>query len=274
MGYIQLRLPKRIKNKIENSKRNREAQANHEEWLQTQGLDNYTLKQKAKKFKGYDLPKYEADPNQPKYILYSKNRTLKFWKNFPKISLNEHKQGLNLWRKKCNYIVFKNPEKICPEINSIKNFPKVKKITDFYFDNLKYKHVHSKVIYTFKNKKFPIDVQVFHNDLDGLKVLKLFIYLNKVKNKSDGPTEFIKKSNIFSEENKSKLKNWKTRLLNKKQDLKFKNNGIFSFIGNVGDGFYLNTGVYHRGAMPRNSDRILLILTFSCHEELITKKVK
>ena len=56
-----------------------------------------------------------------------------------------------------------------------------------------------------------------------------------------------KKSNIFSEENKSKLKNWKTRLLNKKQDLKFKNNGIFSFIGNVGDGFYLNTGVYHRG---------------------------
>ena len=66
MGYIQLRLPKRIKNKIENSKRNREAQANHEEWLQTQGLDNYTLKQKAKKFKGYDLPRYEADQNQPK----------------------------------------------------------------------------------------------------------------------------------------------------------------------------------------------------------------
>ena len=31
-----------------------------------QGLDNYTLKQKSKKFKGYELPKYEAAPNQPK----------------------------------------------------------------------------------------------------------------------------------------------------------------------------------------------------------------
>ena len=67
MGYIQLKLPKRIRHKIENSKRNREAQANHEEWLQTQGLDNYTLKQKAKNFKGYDMPDLRPrDPNYPK----------------------------------------------------------------------------------------------------------------------------------------------------------------------------------------------------------------
>lgn len=66
MGFIQLKLPKRIKHKIENSKRNREAQANHEEWLQSQGLDTYTLKQKSKKFSGYELPKYESDPSQPK----------------------------------------------------------------------------------------------------------------------------------------------------------------------------------------------------------------
>ena len=51
MGFIQMKLPKRIKHKIENSRRNREAQANHEEWLASQGLDT---------------PKYEADPNQPK----------------------------------------------------------------------------------------------------------------------------------------------------------------------------------------------------------------
>ena len=66
MGFIQMKLPKRIRKKIENSRRNREAQANHEEWLQSQGLDTYTLKQKSKKFKGFDMPKYEADPNQPK----------------------------------------------------------------------------------------------------------------------------------------------------------------------------------------------------------------
>ena len=66
MGFIQLKLPKRIKHKIENSKRNREAQANHEEWLQSQGLDSYTLRQRTKNFKGYDIPKYQPDPNQPK----------------------------------------------------------------------------------------------------------------------------------------------------------------------------------------------------------------
>ena len=66
MGFIQLKLPKRIKHKIENSKRNREARANHEEWLQSQGLDTYSLKKRTKKFRGYDIPKYEPDPNQPK----------------------------------------------------------------------------------------------------------------------------------------------------------------------------------------------------------------
>jgi hypothetical protein len=66
MGFIQMKLPKRIRHKIENSRRNREAQANHEEWLASQGLDTYTLKQATKRFKGYDIPKYQADPNQPK----------------------------------------------------------------------------------------------------------------------------------------------------------------------------------------------------------------
>ncbi len=66
MGFIQLKLPKRIKHKIENSKRNREAQANYEEWLQSKGLDDYTLKKNSKGFKGYKLPEYKTDPNYPK----------------------------------------------------------------------------------------------------------------------------------------------------------------------------------------------------------------
>ena len=66
MGFIQLRLAKRMKKKAENSRRNREAQANHEEWLQSQGLDSNTLKKKTKNFKGYDVPDYSPDPNQPK----------------------------------------------------------------------------------------------------------------------------------------------------------------------------------------------------------------
>ena len=66
MGFIQLKLAKRMRKKAENSKRNRDAQANHQEWLQSQGLDDYTLKQAAKRFKGYDIPEYKTDPNYPK----------------------------------------------------------------------------------------------------------------------------------------------------------------------------------------------------------------
>ena len=65
MGFIQLKLPKRIKHKIENSKRNREALAKHKKWLESQGLDDKTLKKRLKNFKGYEIPKYERDPNLP-----------------------------------------------------------------------------------------------------------------------------------------------------------------------------------------------------------------
>ena len=65
MGFIQLKLPKRIKHKIENSKRNREALAKHKKWLESQGLDDKTLKKRLNNFKGYEIPKYERDPNLP-----------------------------------------------------------------------------------------------------------------------------------------------------------------------------------------------------------------
>jgi|TARA_S200000501_G_C20808524_1_gene737318 hypothetical protein len=66
MGFIQLKLPKRIKHKIENSKRNREALAKHKKWLESQGLDEKSLKKRLKKFKGFDIPEYAPDPNHPK----------------------------------------------------------------------------------------------------------------------------------------------------------------------------------------------------------------
>ena len=61
-----MKLPKRIRHKIENSKRNREALAQHKKWLESQGLDEKTLKKRLKNFKGFDIPKYAPDPNQPK----------------------------------------------------------------------------------------------------------------------------------------------------------------------------------------------------------------
>ena len=66
MRFIQLKLPKRIKTKIANTKRNREALAKYKIWLESQGLDDRTLKRRLKNWKGYDIPKYDPDPNYPK----------------------------------------------------------------------------------------------------------------------------------------------------------------------------------------------------------------
>ena len=66
MGFIQIKLPKRIKHKIKNSKRNREALAKYKIWLESQGLDSKTLKKRLKSWPGYPIPDYSTDPNYPK----------------------------------------------------------------------------------------------------------------------------------------------------------------------------------------------------------------
>ena len=59
-------MAKRIKHKIKNSKRNREALAKYKIWLESQGLDDKTLKKRLKSWPGYPIPDYSTDPNYPK----------------------------------------------------------------------------------------------------------------------------------------------------------------------------------------------------------------
>tara|TARA_B100001079_G_scaffold241291_1_gene226693 strand:+ start:349 stop:687 length:339 start_codon:yes stop_codon:yes gene_type:complete len=55
-----------IKHKIKNSKRNREALAKYKIWLESQGLDDKTLKKRLKSWSGYPIPDYSTNPNYPK----------------------------------------------------------------------------------------------------------------------------------------------------------------------------------------------------------------
>ncbi len=57
-----MKLPKRIKRHLANTKRLREARQKHENWLKSQGLDNV----KPPKDFGYEMPKWEPDLNYPK----------------------------------------------------------------------------------------------------------------------------------------------------------------------------------------------------------------
>mgnify|MGYP004274154925 FL=1 len=62
MGFIQMKLPKRIRQRIARTKRLKEAQLQHKKWLKAKGLDGI----KVPKDFGYEPEKWEPDLNYPK----------------------------------------------------------------------------------------------------------------------------------------------------------------------------------------------------------------
>ncbi len=62
MGFIQLKLPKRIRHRLARSKKRQEALERHNRWLKKQGLDDI----KVPKNFGYEPEKWEPDLNYPK----------------------------------------------------------------------------------------------------------------------------------------------------------------------------------------------------------------
>ena len=67
MGFIQLKLPKKIRRKkLPNTARRRKALAFHEKWLKERGLDTKSLKRRLKTWTGYPFPDLSSDPNYPK----------------------------------------------------------------------------------------------------------------------------------------------------------------------------------------------------------------
>lgn len=205
--------------------------------------------------------------------LFKKNNVS--WFKFKKLSNSDLKKGIDTWKKKAPYVVLKDPIKFCPEILKISKNKNIKMILNNYYKDEIYNLVFAKAIYSFNNRLYPLDTQLFHNDFDGIKLVKLFIYLDDVLSQKDGPTEFIKGSNIFKVNSKNKLSKWKFRF--SEDDVKkfFKKNEIVSFKGNVGDVLFLNTGITHRGKKPISRDRLILILSYSTHEEVnSTAKIK
>lgn len=133
---------------------------------------------------------------------------------------------------------------------------------------MEYRLTFAKIIYSFKNSILPIDTQLFHSDFDGVKLIKVFIYLDEVKSLTNGPTQFIDKSNIFKIKNKNILKQWPLRTDENNMNKFFKSKKIISFFGNESDVLLLNTGMMHRGKKPLKKDRMILVLSYSIHDEI------
>ena len=197
-----------------------------------------------------------------------KNKDNKFWLNFPKLNDKDFKKGIKIWSKKSSYVVIKNPQFLAKEIIEVSQNKEIHEILNGYYSNCKFKLTFIKVIVSFANKIPPIDTQLFHNDFDSSRLIKVFIYLDDVLLLNNGPTQFVENSNVYKGKNYKKYEKLPMRIDDNLVKKKFKKNKIRSFIGNVGDALFLNTGMLHRGKKPKFNNRNVLILSYAIHDEV------
>lgn len=205
------------------------------------------------------------DKKNYKKILDYNNKS---WLNFPKMNSEDIKKGLNTWKKKSSYVIIKNSHLLAPEILKIAKDKKINEILNGYYPKSKFKLTFAKVILSFANKIFPVDTQLFHNDFDSARLVKVFLYLDDVLSVKDGPTQFIEGTNVYKNKNSKKFNKLPMRLTDNLIKKNFKKNKKKSFIGKAGDALFLNTGILHRGKKPKIRNREILILSYSIHDEI------
>jgi hypothetical protein len=108
-------------------------------------------------------------------------------------------------------------------------------------------------IHTSKN------AQLFHVDNDFKKFFKIFIYLDDVDN-FNGPHKFIEGSH------KNKRKdNFLLRRYSDNEIMQNYKKRIRTFLGKKGSTFYIDTFGIHKGEVPKNNSRKVLILEYGSH---------
>lgn len=118
------------------------------------------------------------------------------------------------------------------------------------------------------------DTQMFHRDVDHLRDIKLFIYLNDVLDYSDGPFQIIQGTNGTDNFNqKNYIDKVKFRISNHFAKKNYENN-IKTFYGKKGTAFIADTRAFHRGSViTKLSHRTILALYYSTHSFGKNKKI-
>ena len=118
-----------------------------------------------------------------------------------------------------------------------------------------------KCVKTFKNQRKEHDTQHFHIDENSVKLLKVFIYLNDVNSKKDGPFYYVQDSFKNIKEKWGKNARWDENYLKKEYGVKkFK-----PILAKRGDIIFANTVAFHRGIKPIAKDRNIIILNYGMH---------
>jgi hypothetical protein len=119
------------------------------------------------------------------------------------------------------------------------------------------------------------DTQIWHRDVDNLRDIKIMIYLTDVLIESEGPFEIIKNTHYFRFFNPlNYINKVNFRVTDKLVKNKYRNE-LFSFYGNKGTNFLVDTRALHRGKTILKKDfyRVILQLYFSNHLFGKSKKI-
>ena len=106
------------------------------------------------------------------------------------------------------------------------------------------------------------DAQLWHQDVDKIRDIKIFIYLTDVLDLNDGPFEILKETHLFNFYKFKYFNKNNFRILSKDIPKKLEEKKL-SFLGKKGTNFIVDTRCIHRGLKVKKNYRLVLELYFS-----------
>jgi hypothetical protein len=110
---------------------------------------------------------------------------------------------------------------------------------------------------SFLDKASSEAAQLYHFDMDRIKWLKIFIYLNDV-NDENGPHSYIRGSHVAGGKPNHLLKRGYARIPDEDLHKYYKEEDFKKISGEAGTMFAGDTKCWHKGLKPRNGDRLVL----------------
>lgn len=173
----------------------------------------------------------------------------------------DEKDTLETAKKITNGISIKDPLIALPSILKIIENKLIQGVVTGYYESIpQLTFVKSRI--AFYDSIGPRDTQFWHCDPGSYRVLKALIYLNEV-DEDGGPFEIIKGSHI------NKFDNWdiETRHDHEKLQKIYDQNLFKKCLAKPGDVIFADATAFHRGNVPINKNRLILILNFCVHDE-------
>lgn len=190
---------------------------------------------------------------------HSKETHSKSMKLFHKIL--DEKDTLETAKKITNGISIQDPLIALPSILKIIENKLIQGVVTGYYESIpQLTFVKSRI--SFYDSIGPRDTQFWHCDPGSYRVLKALIYLNDV-DEDGGPFEIIQGSHI------KKFDHWdiQTRHDHTKMQEIYDQNLFKKCLANSGDVIFADATAFHRGNVPVNKNRLILILNFCVHDE-------